>query len=478
MESYPSPLLDCGSPMPFSLDFISLRRSYAERAASPISVAREIAARVRARGEDAVWISRVAEEALLAAAAALERRAATEGLAAMPLYGLPFAVKDNIDIAGLPTTAACPGSAYLPQRSAPAVERLLAAGALLIGKTNLDQFATCLVGTRSPYGVPPNPFDPAFIPGGSSSGSAVAVAAGLVAFALGTDTAGSGRVPAAFNNIVGLKPTRGLVSARGVVPACRSLDCVSVFALTVPDAAAVLEVIRGADPEDGYSRPAPPGFACFGTMPSRFTFGVPRPGQREFFGNPDAAALFETAIARLAGLGGTAVDVDLDPFLAGGALLYRGAWLAERMAAIDEATGGKRESLHPVTRKIIAAGESISGAAVFRDRYRLAELRQKTDPIWERIDLLLLPTTGTIYRVAEIEADPFGLNERLGHYTNFTNLLDLSAIAVPNGFQSNGLPAGVTLLAPAFHDPLIAAIGTAFHAQTGLALGATGAPPR
>src|SRR6266550_7374283 len=280
------PFADTGSPMPFSLDFISLRRSYAERAASPIAVARAIAARIRARGEDAVWISRVAEDALLAAAAALERRAATEGLAAMPLYGLPFAIKDNIDVAGLPTTAACPGFAYPPQRSAPAVERLLAAGALLIGKTNLDQFATGLVGTRSPYGVPPNPFDPAFIPGGSSSGSAVAVAAGLVAFALGTDTAGSGRVPAAFNNIVGLKPTRGMVSARGVVPACRSLDCVSVFALTVPDAAAVLEVISGADPEDGYSRPAPPGFACFGTMPSRFTFGVPRMEQREFFANP------------------------------------------------------------------------------------------------------------------------------------------------------------------------------------------------
>src|SRR5437762_6315817 len=240
------PFADTRSPMPFSLDFSSLRRSYAERAASPIAVAREIVARIRARGEDAVWISRVAEDALLAAAAALERRAATEGLAAMPLYGLPFTIKDNIDVAGLPTTAACPGFAYPPQRSAPAVERLLAAGALLIGKTNLDQFATGLVGTRSPYGVPPNPFDPAFIPGGSSSGSAVAVAAGLVAFALGTDTAGSGRVPASINNIVGLKPTRGLVSARGVVPACRSLDCVSVFALTVPDAAAVLEAIRGA----------------------------------------------------------------------------------------------------------------------------------------------------------------------------------------------------------------------------------------
>jgi allophanate hydrolase len=462
--------------MPLSLDFASLRQAYAEGAASPISVARDINARIRLRGDDAVWISRVSDDALREAAAALECRGEAEGVAVMPLYGLPFAVKDNIDVAGLPTTAACPDAAYRPLRSAPIVERLLAAGALLIGKTNLDQFATGLVGTRSPYGVPPNPFDPAFIPGGSSSGSAVAVAAGLVAFALGTDTAGSGRVPAAFNNIVGLKPTRGLVSARGVVPACRSLDCVSVFALTVSDAAAVLEVIRGADPEDGYSRPAPPGFACFGTMPARFTFGVPQPERREFFGNADAAALFESAIARLTALGGTAVDLDLAPFLEAGSLLYRGAWLAERMAAIDEATRGKRENLHPVTRQIIAGGEPISGAAVFRDQYHLAELRQQTDPVWDRIDLLLLPTTGTIYRVAEIESNPFELNERLGHYTNFTNLLDLSAIAVPNGFQSNGLPAGVTLLAPAFHDPLIAAVAAAFHTQTGLTLGAADAP--
>src|SRR6266550_1723962 len=240
--------------MPRSLDFSSLRQAYAEGAASPISVAREITARIRARGEDAVWISRVPEDALLRAAAALERRAVTEGVAAMLLYGLPFAVKDNIDVAGLPTTAACPGAAYRPLQSAPAVERLLAAGALLIGKTNLDQFATGLVGTRSPYGVPPNPFDPAFIPGGSSSGSAVAVAAGLVAFALGTDTAGSGRVPAAFNNIVGLKPTRGMVSARGVVPACRTLDCVAIFALTTDDAFAALAAIAGPDERDPFSK--------------------------------------------------------------------------------------------------------------------------------------------------------------------------------------------------------------------------------
>jgi allophanate hydrolase len=458
--------------MPLGLDFTSLRRAYAEGKASPVAVAGEIARRIAARGDDAVWISRVADDALLMAAAALERRATAQGMAAMPLYGLPFAVKDNIDVAGLATTAACPGFAYRPTRSAPVVERLVEAGALLVGKTNLDQFATGLVGVRSPYGVPRNPFDPAFIPGGSSSGSAVAVAAGLVAFALGTDTAGSGRVPASFGNIVGLKPTRGLVSTRGVVPACRSLDCVSIFALTVPDAAAVLEVIRGADPEDDQSRAPPVGFACLGTMPLSFRFGVPLPAQREFFGNSDAAQLFETAIARLEALGGAAVTVDLDPFLDAGSLLYQGAWLAERMTAVDAAIGGRRELLHPVTRDIIAGGEAFSAADIARDRARLAELRQETEPVWQRIDLMLLPTSGTIYRIAEIAAEPFALNARLGHYTNFTNLLDLSAIAVPNGFQSNGLPAGVTLLAPAFHDPLIAAVAAAFQAQTGLRPGA------
>ena len=449
--------------MPLGLGFASLRRAYAEGAESPASVAREVAARIRARGSDAVWITRVREHDLLAAAEVVERRAATEGLAAMPLYGLPFAVKDNIDVGGLPTTAACPGFAYEAPQSAPAVERLAAAGALLIGKTNLDQFATGLVGTRSPYGVPRNPFDLDFIPGGSSSGSAVAVAAGLVAFALGTDTAGSGRVPAAFNNIVGLKPTRGLVSTRGVIPACRSLDCVSIFALTAHDAAQVLDVIAGLDPHNPYSRAAPPGFACFSTLPRHFTFGVPRPEQREFFGNSDASSLFDTATTRFAALGGTPLEFDLTPFLEGGSLLYKGAWLAERMAAIDEMIGRNRSLLHPITKHIIARGEAIPGTAVFRDEHRLVELRHETAGLWQQIDFMLLPTTGTIYRIAEVEADPLGTNERLGRYTSFTNLFDLSATAVPNGMQSNGLPAGVMLLAPAFRDGLVSAAAAAFE---------------
>jgi allophanate hydrolase len=465
--------------MAVSLDFHTLRCAYASGAATPVAIAQEVISRGERRGNDSVWISRVPGELLLEEAGALERRAAAGGIADLPLYGIPFAVKDNIDVAGLPTTAGCPEFAYVPEVSAPVVERLRRAGALVVGKTNLDQFATGLVGVRSPYGVPRNPFDPAYIPGGSSSGSAVAVAAGLASFALGTDTAGSGRVPAAFNNIVGLKPTRGLLSTRGVVPACHSLDCVSIFALTVADAAVVLDVALGFDPEDGCSRAAPAGFGSYGAMPARFAVGVPRPAQREFFGNAEGARLFDAAIARLALLGGDVIEVDFAPFAEAAALVYGGPWLGERRAAIDAAIAGRREILHPVTRLVLEAGDGMSAASVFRGQVQLALLAQQIAPVWRRIDLLLVPTAGTIYRVAEIEAEPLALNARLGHYTNFANLLDLAALAVPNGFQSNGLPAGVTLLAPAFHDPLLAAAGAAFQRHGVLPLGATGAalPP-
>ena len=395
----------------------------------------------------------------------------------LPLYGLPFAVKDNIDVAGLPTTCACPDFAYAPEHSAPVVERLRRAGALCVGKTNLDQFATGLVGVRSPYGVPRNPFDAAYIPGGSSSGSAVAVATGLVAFALGTDTAGSGRVPASFNNIVGLKPTRGLISAAGVVPACRSLDCVSVFALTVEDAAAVVKIAHGFDPSDGYSRAAPAGFAPMGRAPERFAFGVLSASERELFGNADGPALYAAAIERLKALGGEAVEIDYAPFLEVNKLLYRGPWLAERCGSIKDAIGTRHEVLHPVLRRIVAGGEGISGPDAFAGLHRLMELRQASAPVWRDIDLLLLPTTGTTHRIAEIEAEPIALNANLGRYTNFCNLLDLSAIAIPTGFRADGLPFGVTLFAPAFHDPLLAAIGGALHKAAGLPLGATGQQP-
>jgi allophanate hydrolase len=456
--------------MSLSFDFGSLRRAYRERTASPVSVAEEMLARIAAAGDDGVWISRVPADALLAAAKALEGRG-DEGL---PLYGLPFAIKDNIDIAGLPTTCACPEFAYTPDKSAPVVERLRRAGALLVGKTNLDQFATGLVGTRSPYGIPRNPFDAAYIPGGSSSGSAVAVASGLVSFALGTDTAGSGRVPASFGNIAGLKPTRGLLSASGVVPACRSLDCVSVFALTVEDATAVADVARGFDAADGYSREAPPGFAAFGSIPERFAFGVLPASEREFFGNADGPGLYAAAVDRLEALGGEPVEIDYAPFLEVGKLLYHGPWLAERCSSIERSIGTRLDLLHPVLARIIGGADKISAPDAFAGLHRLTELRQATEAIWREIDLLLLPTAGTTYSIAELESNPIAFNENIGRYTNFCNLLDLSALAVPAGFRGDGLPFGVTLFAPAFHDPLLAAIGGAMHATAGLPLGATG----
>ena len=447
-----------------TLDFPSLRAAYRDRTVTPSSIIEEVLARIIASGEDGVWITCVSEHALRAAAAALERRVAAEGSDAMPLYGLPFAVKDNIDVAGLPTTCACPGFAHVPTQSAPVVERLLRAGALLVGKTNLDQFATGLAGVRSPYGIPRNRFNPAFIPGGSSSGSAAAVATGLVAFALGTDTAGSGRVPAAFNNIIGLKPTRGLISASGVVPACRSLDCVSIFALSAADAAAVLDVATGYDEADPYSRPAPPNFASPQQIPARFAFGIVPPQDLEFFGNADGPGLYAAAAEQLTSMGGEPVEIDFGPFLDATQLVYRGPWLAERYCAIERAIAGRFYLLHPTIREILMGANRVTASDVFAGLDRLGLLRQQTRKTWQRIDLLLLPTTGTIYRIAEIEAEPIALNETLGRYTNFANLLDLSAIAVPAGFGSDGLPFGVTLFAPALRDHFLTAIANGLHA--------------
>jgi len=453
-----------------SLDIGTLGAAYANDRLAPADVVAEIHDRIAARGADAVWISLVPRAAALARAAELLR-----GPRDLPLWGIPFAVKDNIDVAGLPTTAACPAYAYMPTQSAAVVERLLAAGAILIGKTNLDQFATGLVGVRSPYGVAVNPFNADYIPGGSSSGSAVAVSAGLVSFALGTDTAGSGRVPAGFNNIVGLKPSIGLISATGMVPACRSLDCVSIFATTVADSLAVLRAAAVFDVRDGYSRAAPPGWqAALPAAPHVFCFGVPRRDQRKFFGNGAAETLFEQAIARMTALGGQPVEIDYAPFAEAAGFLYQPAGTAERTAAIADFLGSHADDLHPVTRAIIARGHEASAVEVHRMHYRLRELRQQTAPVWQAIDIMLVPTSGTIYRKDEVAADPVTLNGNLGYYTNFVNYFDLAALAVPNGFQPEGLPAGVTLIGPVFAEAQLAAIGQAFHRATGLTLGATG----
>ena len=394
--------------------------------------------------------------------------------AAKPLWGLPFAIKDNIDLAGAPTTAGCPAFAYTPQRSATAVERLIAAGAIPIGKTNLDQFATGLVGVRTPYPVPLNSFDPAIVPGGSSSGSAVAVARGLASFALGTDTAGSGRVPAGLNNLVGLKPTLGAVPTAGVVPACRTLDCVSVFGLTVDDAWAAYAAMAGYDADDPWSKAVPLGTP--GEMPQRLRAGVPDRASRRFFGDAAAERAFDQALETYAALGITLVETDFSPLFAVADLLYEGAWVAERYAAIRPFLATHRDELHPTTARIVLAAERLSAADAFAGIYRLAELRRAASPLWTGVDLLAVPTVPRAYHTAELDADPIGPNSALGTYTNFVNLLDLCALAVPGRFRDDGFPAGTTMIAPAGQDAVLATIGAALQREAAVPLGATGHP--
>ena len=461
-----------------SLDLVRLRADYRSGRRRPSQVIAAILQRIAVRGDDGVWIARVPDGVLTEEAGRLDAELAADPgvLDRKPLFGVPFAIKDNIDLAGLPTTAACPAFAYRPARSAPAVQRLCDAGAIALGKTNLDQFATGLVGVRTPYGIARNPFDARYLPGGSSAGSAVAVASGLASFALGTDTAGSGRVPAGFNNIVGLKQTIGLVSTSGVVPACRALDVVSIFALTVPDSLAVLRAATGFDADDVYSRSAPPGWAAeLVPLPAPLRLAVPRKDQRRFFGNAEAERLFEAALVRLQTLGAALHEIDYAPLAEAAAVLYSPAGVAERTAALDEFLTRHADEMHPVTRQIVTAGRGAGAVDVYRARDRLRGLKRHADAIFADADALVLPTSGTIWRIEEVLAEPVQRNSDLGWYTNFVNQLDLAALAVPNGFQPNGLPAGITLVGPAFGEPQLAAIGDAFHRASGLKLGATAA---
>ena len=373
-------------------------------------------------------------------------------------------------MAGLPTTAACPAFSYRPKADATAVARLRAAGAIVIGKTNLDQFATGLVGVRSPYGVPRNPFNPALIPGGSSSGSAVAVSAGLVPLALGTDTAGSGRVPAGLNNIVGLKPSLGLVSTTGVVPACRSLDCVSIFALTADDAYRALSVMAGPDETDPYSRAIRLG--ALSELPPTLTIGVPRGDGLKFFGDKRSEAAFQSAMTLLQGMGISIVEIDVSAFLQTARLLYEGPWAAERWAAVGDFIAQHPDDIHPVTREIISSGRDPSAADAFKAFYQLAAYRKTALQALAGIDALMVPTMPAAYTVAELAADPVQLNSNLGTYTNCVNLLDLCGFAVPATFASDGTPFGVTFVAPSGQDAFLASLGRAVHAKTGLPLGA------
>jgi len=413
-----------------------------------------------------LWIYRLSRDEVAHYLRALR----PQRIADLPLYGIPFVIKDNIDLAGVPTTAACPKFAYTPSRSATVVQRLIDAGAMPLGKTNLDQFATGLVGSRSPHGSCRNSFNRDYISGGSSSGSAVAVARGLASFSLGTDTAGSGRVPAAFNNLIGMKPSLGRLSTRGVVPACRSLDCVSIFALTAADAATVFEVAEGFDAQDPYAR-------RLGNVPlSGLRFGVPRREQLEFFGDSDYARLFDAAIARLEAAGGVRVDIDFAPFLDAARLLYEGPWLAERYAAVGRFMDANPDALLPVTAQIIAGGKNFSAAQTFEAQYELKTLERSSGAAWSQVDFIVTPTAGTIYSIDAVQADPIRLNASLGYYTNFVNLFDLAAIAVPSGFRRDGLPFGITLIGPRASDRALLALADKVHRASAPTLGATQVP--
>jgi allophanate hydrolase len=433
------------------LRIAALRERY-EAGDTPAQVVAELLAALDVASAQPIWITRVAAEDVLAAADAL-----ADLDPVFPLYGIPFAVKDNIDVAGLPTTAGCPGFAYTPTETATVVRRLTDAGALLIGKTNMDQFATGLVGTRSPYGRCSSVADAARISGGSSSGSAVAVALGLVAFSLGTDTAGSGRVPAAFNGLVGLKPTRGLLSTRGVVPACASLDCVSVFAADAGGAALVLDVAAAPDPLDPWSRPEQP----FGA-PRRGRLGVPRRGTVEQQ-EPEAEIAWNRVLER-AGALWELVEADVGPLLEAAPLLYD-SWVAERSADLAEQIAAKPEGLDPTVASIVLSGSALKATDVFAAAHRLQDLKLAAAPIWESVDALLMPTTALHPTHAEVDEQPVATNTSLGRYVSFVNLMDLCALALPGPERSDGLPFGVTLHAPAGHDRRLLELGAIWASE-------------
>ena len=458
------------------LDFGAIERAYQECQFTPTDLIMDMAERAAQDRDAGIWIHRATKDELRQQISEVEARKANG--ASLPLFGLPLAVKDNIDVAGMPTTAACPAFAYSPEQSAVAVQRLVQAGAIVLGKTNLDQFATGLVGTRSPYGIPRNPFNGRYISGGSSSGSAVAVARGMAAVALGTDTAGSGRVPAAFNNIVGLKPSRGLISTTGVVPACRSLDCVSVFALTCADAWRVFDIARHFDPSDPYARPASNQHkAASPALGPAFRFGVPEETHLEFFGDALAKAAFERTVETLQAMGGIAVPVDLGPFREAAQWLYDGPWLAERLAAAGKIFAEAPDALDTTVRKILGGATRASAQDVFAAQSQLNLLKHRLDPVWRTLDVLILPTAPTIYTIEEVQAEPLRLNTNLGYYTNFVNLLDLCALAVPAGFRADALPFGITLVAPHGHDARLATLGARFHGLTSRTVGACGQAP-
>jgi allophanate hydrolase len=454
------------------MDIGTLENAYRNGSLTPSAVVAEVYDEIARVGELPTWITLVRRDQNLARARDLEQSNAAR---ALPLYGIPFAIKDNFDVAGLPTTAGCPAFRHIAAHTATAVQRLIDAGAILIGKTNMDQFATGLVGTRTPYGICSSVFDSKYISGGSSSGSAVAVAQGLVSFSLGTDTAGSGRVPAAFNQLIGFKPTRGYISTKGLLPACRTLDCVSIFAETCADVSRVFAVARGYDSVDPYSRvPVAGQNATPWSSTPGFRFGVPLPEQREFIGDEAAGDLYDAAISSLCEIGGAAVSFDYAPFQMAANLLYKGPWVAERLAAINQFLANAPDSLDPTVEAIIRGAAKYNAVEAFEAGYTLQELERETLAVWEQVDFLLLPTTPTHYTIDQVLADPVELNTTLGYYTNFVNLLDLAAVAVPAGMKPNGLSFGVSLIGRAFSDDGLLRVADRLHRRLANTIGGTG----
>jgi len=454
--------------------------------------------RIKANGKDNAYICNANEAEMLQRAKYLDEQLQSDpeaALARFPLLGLPFSVKDNIDVKGYPTTAGCPGFSYNPERHATSVHNILDAGGIFVGKTNMDQFATGLVGVRTPYGTPVNPLNKEYVPGGSSSGAGVSVSKGTCSFGLGTDTAGSGRIPAAFNNIVGMKPSLGLVSTTGLVPACRTLDVISVFALTVNDSWRVFERMRGYDPTDIYSRTPPSDQSWLQRFRKSFKgdgkleefdttkleslrIGIPHPDHLKLFGKHagEALNLFHKGVQRLTGLVHSVQEIDLFCFTEVAKLLYSGAWVAERFAGNEAFLRRSPQTLLPITREIIERSGSFTAVDAFQSLYHRDRMRRLIQPTWQSVDLIVVPTasiTPTIEEVIHTRTLPNRINTDLGYYTNFVNLLDLCALAVPNGYLSCGVGSGLTLVAPAFNDYMLASLGSAFQQVTNLPLGAT-----
>jgi len=457
---------------PFGRSLAQLRDDYESGATTPTAVISKVIADIARTRDNHAWITVASAEDLLAEAGRLEAAAgAAGGIDHLPLYGVPLAVKDNIDVAGFPTTNACPDFAYQPERSATAVQRAIDAGAIVVGKTNLDQFATGLVGVRTPYGIPESVFGQGMVSGGSSSGSALAVATGVVPVALATDTAGSGRVPAALNGIIGIKPTLGLVSTLGLLPACRTIDGITVMGSRLDDALTLLSVIVGPDPDNPWGRDdAALSPVAVGTAPIRL--GLPAADALEFFGDEPMRQAHLAARDQAVGLvDADRVEVDLQPFLEAGTLLYQGAWVAERLADLEpflteHPVSTHPDAVHPVVRSIIESGARFSAADAFRTQHRLRNLRHRTGKIWDDVDALLLPTIGTTFTIDEVIADPMARNAVLGHYTHFTNLLDLAALSLPAGTTSDGRPVALMLIGPPRSDLTLASIAATILSKT------------